>query len=104
MGPGMLIKPEHRWACPNCNVTSVSFESGPHSQMHPCRGLKGLIAPLVPAGIRCKVEAVEREDYVGRELVQTDSEGRPVMSVTTTRDTGQDCAVYAPTALIRAGS
>jgi hypothetical protein len=44
------------------------------------------------------VEAQEREDYVGKELVQTDGEGRPIMSVITTRDEGQDCAVLAPTA------
>jgi hypothetical protein len=58
-----------------------------------------LTAPMVPAGTRCKVEAVERGDYVGRELVQTDGEGRPWMAVVTTRDDGQDCAVLAPTAL-----
>jgi hypothetical protein len=53
---------------------------------------------MVPAGTSCKVEAVERGDYVGRETVQTDGEGRPVQSVVTTRDDGQDCTVYAPTA------
>jgi hypothetical protein len=60
--------------------------------------LRGLTAPFVPEGTKCKVESKEREDYVGKELVQTDGEGRPVMSVVTTRDEGQDCAVMAPTA------
>jgi len=45
-----------------------------------------------------EVEAREREDYVGTEKVQTDEDGRPVMSVVTTRDNGQDTAVYAPVA------
>ena len=46
-----------------------------------------------------KVEAREREDYVGHELVQTDEAGRSVMSVVTTRDDGQDAIVFAPTAI-----
>lgn len=53
---------------------------------------------MVPDGVRCKVAAREREDYIGRELVQTDGDGRPVMSVVTTRDEGEDCVVYAPCA------
>lgn len=96
--PGVLLAVEHRWECPNCTATDVTHEPRPHSRFHSCRGLKGLTAPFVPAGTRAKVEAQEREDYVGRELVSTDGEGRPVMSVITTRDTGQDCTVYAPCA------
>jgi hypothetical protein len=53
---------------------------------------------MVPAGTRAKVYAREREDYIGDELVQL-HEGRPVMSVITERDEGQDCAVFAPTAV-----
>jgi hypothetical protein len=56
---------------------------------------------MVPEGTRCKVEAIEREDYVGSEQVQTDANGRPVMSIVTTRDTGQDTVVFAPTATAR---
>jgi hypothetical protein len=52
----------------------------------------------VAVGTKAKVEAVERGDYIGRELVQSDGNGRPVMAVVTTRDDGQDCAVLAPTA------
>ena len=56
---------------------------------------------MVERGTRAKVEAVEREDYVGREQVQLGVvAGRvtPIMSIVTTRDDGQDCAVYAPVA------
>ncbi len=53
---------------------------------------------MVPAGTKCKVESHEREDYVGQERVFLSPEGRPVMNVTTTRDDGQDVAVFAPTA------
>lgn len=94
----LLPVPEQRWSCPNCSATDVTHEAHPHTRMHACRGLKGLTAPMVPAGTRCKVEAVEREDYVGSELVQTDGEGRPVMAVLTTRDDGTDLAVLAPCA------
>jgi hypothetical protein len=95
---GVLLTPEHRWECPNCIATHVTHEARPHTPFHTCRGLRGLTAPYVPAGTRAKVETVERGDYVGRERVQTDGDGRPVMAVVTTRDDGQDCAVLAPTA------
>jgi hypothetical protein len=53
----------------------------------------------VPAGSNCKVEAVVREDYVNGEDVVLDSNGRPIMSIVTTRDDGSnDVAVFAPTA------
>jgi hypothetical protein len=95
----VLLAPEQRWVCPNCTATDVTREAAPHSRFHACRGLRGLTAPMVPAGTRCKVEALEREDYVGRERVTTDGEGRPVMAVETTRDDGTDRAVFAPCAV-----
>jgi len=95
----MLLTAERLWTCPNCTFTDVTTEAEPHSRFHTCRGLKGLSAPMVPAGTRCKVEAREREDYVGKELVQTDGEGRPVMSIVTQRwDGSNDVAVLAPCA------
>jgi hypothetical protein len=95
----VVLRVERRWECPNCDHTDVTMETHPHSRFHACRGLRGLSAPMVPAGTSCKVEAREREDYVGRELVQTDGNGRPIMSIVTTRDDGQDCAVLAPCAV-----
>lgn len=96
----LLALPENRWECPNCAFTDVTYEYSPHSRFHKCRGLKGLTAPMVPAGTKAKVEAKEREDYVGKENVTTDGDGQPVMSVVTTRNDGQDCAVYAPCAQV----
>lgn len=101
MTPVLLPSPIHRWECPNCDLTQVTRGTRPHTRFHACRGLRGLSAPMVPAGTRCKVEARERQDYVGRERVQIDADGRPIMSVVTIRDDGQDCAVYAPTATAR---
>lgn len=96
----VLLRPEQRWVCPNCTFTDVTHHGADAvvTRFHPCAGLKGLTAPMVPAGTRAKVEAVERGDYVGREHVQVDGDGRPVMSVVTTRDDGNDVAVFAPLA------
>jgi hypothetical protein len=93
-----ILSPERHWECPNCTATHVTREQKPHTPFHACRGLRGLTAPFVTAGTQAKVEAVERGDYVGDEIVQTDGEGRPVMAVVTTRDDGQDCTVLAPVA------
>jgi len=95
-----VLANECRWYCPNCPQTAVTHDAEPHTRFHTCGGLRGLTAPMVRAGVRCKVEAMDRQDYVGKDLVQTDAYGRPVMSVVTTRDDGTDCAVYAPTATL----
>jgi hypothetical protein len=99
----VVLAPENRWECPNCDLTDVTREPQPHTRFHPCRGLGGLTAPMVPAGTDCKVEAVVREDYVNGEQVVTDATGRPVMSVVTTRADGRDCTVFAPTATAQEG-
>lgn len=98
-----ILTPEQRWECPNCTQTEVTHETQPHTRFHACRGLKGLTAPYVPAGTRCKVEAVEREDYIGKEDVTYDADNRPIMRVETTRDDGNDVAVFAPCAYNDAG-
>lgn len=95
----ILVVAERRWSCPNCTFTDVTHEARPHTRYHVCKGLKGLSAPMVPADTRVKVSAVEREDYIGDEQVQTDAEGRPVMAVVTEREDGSnDVSVFAPTA------
>lgn len=93
-----LISTVRDWYCPNCGKTDQTREARPHTRFHACPKLRGIAAPMLPKGTKAKVEAREREDYVGQEKVQTDAAGRPVMSVVTTRDHGQDVAVFAPTA------
>jgi hypothetical protein len=61
------------------------------------------MVPLILVGTKAKVETVERQDYVGKELVQTDSEGNVIMATVVTRDEGQDCTVYAPCAVAERG-
>jgi hypothetical protein len=99
--PVLLELPEQQWECLSCDLKQVTREARPHARMHPCKGMAGLTVPMVPAGTRGENRMVEREDYIGSEVVQlAPGTGRPVMSVTTTRDDGEDCTVYAPTATL----
>jgi hypothetical protein len=98
----VLISAIHEWYCPACGATDQTKEVKPHTRFHVCPKLRFLTAPMLPRGTSAKVELNEREDYIGRELVQLDPEqGRPVMNMVTTRDEGTDCMVYAPTATAR---
>ena len=99
--PDVILSGEQHWVCPNCPATAVT--AGADNRFHPCPGLAGLLAPMVLDGVRCRIRAVVREDYVGREDVRRDGNGRPVMSVVVERDTGQDCVVFAPSARVMRG-
>lgn len=84
------------WECPNCTVAERTRPLPPNaSRFHTCAGLHMLSAPLVRAGTGCKVEAEERQDYLGREVQATGDDGRPYMAVRTTRSDGEDLAVNA---------
>lgn len=97
-----LLTTVRRWWCPNCPATDETREARPHSRFHTCPGLRGLSAPMIEVGTKAKVEVREREDYVGNEVVRLDPEKcRPVMSIVTTRDNGQDAVVFAPTATMK---
>jgi hypothetical protein len=87
------------WYCPRCDAAARTVDA--KIPWHNCPGLAGLSVALVQEGVSAKVEAVERQDYVGGEDVQLDGNGRPVMAVVTTRDHGNDVAVYAPTATLK---
>jgi hypothetical protein len=98
----LLRLPDQDWECPNCPATDRT--TGQTNRWHQCAGLAGILAPLVPAGSGARVFAVEREDYVGDEIVQVDGNGRPVMAVVTERPDGSnDVVVNAPTARATGG-
>jgi len=101
-----ILAPTHReWYCPKCHATNVTTDmhgGKPHTRFHTCPKLGFLTAPMLPVGVKGKLEARVREDYIGNEIVRLDANNRPVMSVVTTRDNGQDCTVYAPTANAKA--
>ncbi len=95
----ILKPPEQRWWCPNCVQTAVTCRPEHHTEFHLCRGLKGLLAPMVPIEVKnAHVVAREREDYLGNEIVRHDGEGRPIAAVEVIRDHGNDVAVFAPCA------
>lgn len=98
MTASVVLHVERFWECPNCSTRGRTVEVRPHTEFHNCPGLFGLSAPMVQAGTKCKIEAIEREDYIGREDVRYDGNGRPIMAVVTTRNDGNDVVVYAPTA------
>jgi hypothetical protein len=93
------ILPPTVWVCGNgCPVRDRTPGTVPN-RFHTCAALGGLTSPLVPEGSRARVRAVVREDYVGREKVQYDDEGRPVTAIVTDRPDGSnDTTVLAPTA------
>lgn len=92
------LVPVTRWHCRSCSFTDVTRETQPHSRFHPCAGLGGLTMPMLREGEDAQVVATVREDYVGREDVQYDGEGRPLSSfVTEYADGHTDVAVLAPT-------
>lgn len=87
----------HRtWVCPSCDAAARTVDS--KTPMHPCRGMAGLMIPLIPEGEQGRHLPVEREDWIGKEMVQYDLEGRPVMAVQTETADSLSTTVYAPTA------
>lgn len=99
-----LLNPERIWECPSCRFRDRTVEAQPHTRMHACRALGGLTAPMVDVTAKDLNPSqqqhvlVEREDYVGREIVQT-AGSRPIQAlITKHRNGSHDCTVYAPTA------
>lgn len=94
-----VLKVDRVWVCANdCGARGVTYRGDVHTQMHPCPKMGGLMAPMIRQGSRAKQFMVEREDYVGdrEDLLTLDDNGRPAMNVTTIRDDGQDCTIFAP--------
>lgn len=97
----LLQPPKVRWICPNCDATALKPRVLNHSEFHNCKGMNGFSVPMVEFGVKAKVTKTEREDYVGKEDVTTDADGRPIMNVTIEREDGNDCFVFAPIATVR---
>lgn len=101
----LLRVPFEDWHCPNCGIAErISPPLPPNgTRFHTCPRLHMLTAPLVRAGLSCKVEAEERADYLNGETQATGDDGRPYMAVRVTRDDGDDLAVNAGLARGRLG-
>ena len=91
-----LLEAFQDWYCPNCPQEARTRPLPPGtSQYHNCRGLHGLSAPLIRAGVSCKVTAEERQDYLGSEVQARGDDGRQYMAVRTTTDDHDDLLVFA---------
>lgn len=103
LGGRVSLDPVYVWVCPNRCGQEYRTKQFLPNRFHTCPKLRGLMTvPMVLEGTRAKVEANEREDYIGKEHVQLDPErGRPVMNVKTTRDDGEDIVVFAPSAVAK---
>ena len=90
------------WYCPECGQTDQTNQPGMHVRYHTCPRLRYLSTPMLRKGVAGRVHVREREDYVGNEQVQTDGDGRPVMSIVTEYENGRtDAIVFAPVATAR---
>lgn len=97
-----ILSGETQWECPNCDTKDVCNVKPGQQRMHDCPGLHNLVAPLVPVGTRCKVERNLWEDYVRYDdAVRKGDDGKPVSSVTVTREDGTDIAVFPAAAVAR---
>lgn len=102
-----LLDATKRWHCPACEQLHETREHRPHTPFHGCPKL-GILAPFVeftgtePDRSAARLVLIDREDYLGDEVVRTDVDGRPWMAVETQRADGStDRAVFVPTATNR---
>lgn len=85
------------WECPQCPTMTRTVDAS--VPLHACPSVGGLMVPLVPQGQKARHVVIERGDYVGRNLVNTDAHGRPVSAVYTERPDGShDTCAYPDTA------
>lgn len=102
----VLLDAYQDWVCPNCGLEERTRPMPANEQRwHGCPRLHMLKAPMVRAGMDCKVYAIEREDYLGREEQRSGDDGRPYMCVVTQRaDGSNDTAAFAAVAKLRGES
>lgn len=98
----LLKVPYQDWYCPNCGATERTVAMAPNSsRFHTCPRLHMLSAPLVRDGVKAKVEAVERQDFLRGETQATGDDGVPYMAIHTGRDEGDDLVVHPGVARTR---
>ena len=94
---GVLLDHTEYWECPSCNRQHVTQNAGSQVPLHQCPSHALAWVPFVPAGLKANLRVNEREDYIGTDTPTTDAEGRIIQSVTTERDDGEDCHIFATT-------
>lgn len=97
-GATILSVPPKNWYCPACDKQHVTKISDPHSPLHQCPKFRGAWIPFVEAGMDAGFRVNYRQDYLGKDTAITDGDGNVVQSVTTQRENGEDCTIFAPSA------
>jgi len=116
-----LTPPAQHWACP-CGRTAITQRVEPHSQLHPCHLVGGLLTPFAPVGARWQpgdplsvnVVVNERQDYerhaglvaAGRHVGETltrDDRGKPAMGVSVEYADGAAHALFVPGVSVSGG-
>lgn len=94
----LLDAAQNNWECPSCARQHVTtpIRDGVQTPLHQCPAHHGAWVPFVPAGMKANLRINEREDYIGTDVPTTDAEGRIIQSVTTEREDGEDCHIFAP--------
>ena len=89
----MLLDATKHWECVRCRHEHRTVVVAPHVPMHNCPAMSTMSLPMTEVGADVQVRVVEREDYVGGNIV-TYANGRPVMAVATDHADGR-VAVHA---------
>lgn len=94
---GVLLDATQYWECVSCARQHVTTQAGVLTPLHQCPVHHGAWVPFVPAGTKANLRINERQDYIGTDTPTTDEDGRIIQSVTTEREDGEDCHIFAPT-------
>ena len=95
---GIVIRMDTNWQCNSCGMQHVEpARAEVITPMHACGGMAGAWVPFVPANSTARLRVEERQDYIGKDTPFVDAKGRPIMSVYTMREDGEDCHILAPT-------
>lgn len=97
-GAAILSTPPKHWHCPSCGREHTTLITDPHSPLHQCPKFKGAWIPFVERGIAAGFKVNYREDYLGKDTPTVDGDGNVVQSVTTQREDGEDCTIFATSA------
>lgn len=96
-----LIPPTQIWVCQHCSCRVQTQGLGVRTPLHPCPAHANFRLPMMAEGERGDLRLHERDDYVGREDVQTDDDGRPIARAEIVHEDGSnDVWVYAPAARV----
>lgn len=94
---GMMLDVSQAWTCPSCARQHQTTGAVSQVPLHQCPNHAGAWVPFVAEGVAAVHRINERQDYLGSDTATPDQNGRIIQSVTTEREDGEDCHVFATT-------